>query len=253
MKIIITILFFLISSFYGIAEPISRGKYSDMSDDYSGPSNLIIGLGIIILVIIVIPFLSLFIVAFWKKNHEKILKILGIIVILTIVLFIGVFSDNETRPNRESIQQSFTPTFQENIPSEINQSQQEDNITPIEYFETETYLEECEECGGEGGINCPHCHGRGMIFEKCESCESTGYIKYNGCLQCILNGDNPPSPNCPSCNGTGSAYGRCEACKGMGEKIRFCEYCDAYTHHIVCPSCNGQGFISKTREVRYYQ
>lgn len=77
------------------------------------------------------------------------------------------------------------------------------------------YVKECEECSGNGEIDCALCD-RGEI--ECEECSGGGEI------------------SCPECDGDGSTV------NGNGE-LEDCEECDG-TGNISCPDCSGDGSYS---------
>lgn len=79
----------------------------------------------------------------------------------------------------------------------------------------------CENCSGEGVIECPTCKGSGELVKSidCKNCGSPGKIYKN---QDII--------DCPYCDdGKIVETTICNVCHGSGQ--------------IKCPVCNGKGII----------
>lgn len=79
----------------------------------------------------------------------------------------------------------------------------------------------CENCSGEGVIECPTCKGSGELVKSidCKNCGSSGKIYKN---QDII--------DCPYCDdGKIVETTICNVCHGSGQ--------------IKCPVCNGKGII----------
>lgn len=68
---------------------------------------------------------------------------------------------------------------------------------------------DCSYCRGVGvkfydrKKTCPECDGKGNTFEKCSSCQGTGYLTRIKCSVCNGDGKMWTVRNCPACNGTG--------------------------------------------------
>jgi hypothetical protein len=103
------------------------------------------------------------------------------------------------------------------------------------------YVKECDECGGDGEIDCALCD-RGEI--QCEECNGEGQIM------------------CPECDGDGRQMGDgewedCEECDGKGEIT--CTDCDGDGTYSCdscnngkeeCYQCSGNGEV-ETNELKY--
>jgi len=90
------------------------------------------------------------------------------------------------------------------------------------------FIEDCENCGGEGDVECANCEGSGKI--DCSECEGDGEYDCSECdgLGLDINGE--------SCNVCNNGRIDCGACDGSGDIE--CNYCDAYGRY-PCDSCNG--------------
>lgn len=103
------------------------------------------------------------------------------------------------------------------------------------------YVKECDECGGDGAIDCALCD-RGEI--TCEECDGLGQV------------------SCPECDGDGRQMGDegwvdCEECDGSeeiscpecgGDGVFSCDSCDRGKEE--CYECNGNGEV-ETNELKY--
>ena len=113
--------------------------------------------------------------------------------------------------------------------------------------------EMCEECYGDGFIQCATCSGKG--FELCYDCDGNGK-----CSECHGDGVRLDWKTCTNCDGDGffiNPYNwdnvvTCSVCHGLGEWT-FEESCDDWRHDDSdgdgkCDSCNGSG-INSPKEV----
>lgn len=80
-----------------------------------------------------------------------------------------------------------------------------------------THIETCDECDGQGVVECPECN-RGFI--RCQTCDGDGvYTELNGqpvdCDDCGGDGE----VDCPTCGRNGLPKGEvlCDKCEGLGE------------------------------------
>jgi DnaJ-class molecular chaperone len=77
----------------------------------------------------------------------------------------------------------------------------------------------CENCNGEGVIECPECKGSGEIVKStdCKTCGGSGKIYRNhtilDCLDCN-DGKIVETRTCEACNGIG--WIKCPLCDGKG-------------------------------------
>jgi hypothetical protein len=103
------------------------------------------------------------------------------------------------------------------------------------------YVKECDECSGEGSIDCALCDG-GEI--TCEECNGEGQVI---CPECDGDGREMGDgewEDCEGCDGTGEIS--CPDCRGHGTNT--CDSCDRGKEE--CWGCDGNGEI-KTNELKY--
>jgi hypothetical protein len=103
------------------------------------------------------------------------------------------------------------------------------------------YVKECDDCSGEGQIDCPLCD-RGEI--QCDECDGNGEVS---CPECDGDGRQMGDgewEDCEECDGTGNIS--CSDCGGEG--YLSCDNCDNGKNE--CWDCNGHGEIG-TNEVKY--
>ena len=92
-----------------------------------------------------------------------------------------------------------------------------ENITLVSYFYTnyEAVDVECDECDGDGSLECYNCE-KGKV--DCADCDGTGEI------------DGEP---CSTCQGGETV--ECEICDGQGD--------------VVCEECGGSGMVDSDEEI----
>ena len=103
------------------------------------------------------------------------------------------------------------------------------------------YVKECDDCSGEGQIDCPLCD-RGEI--QCDECDGNGEVS---CPECDGDGRQMGDgewEDCEECDGTGNIS--CSDCGGEG--YLSCDNCDNGKNE--CWDCNGHGEIG-TNELKY--
>lgn len=140
-RLLILFSLFLGFSISTFADPTARGRYSDISDNYSGPSTFILILAGVILLILIVGFLAVYISSIWKKYENNIFNIIGfgVIIIITII-FLNVGDSNHTSI---SSQNSYTNY------SNYNENQPNDNSFSI----NDTYVNNFEKEGEVTNIN----------------------------------------------------------------------------------------------------
>jgi len=104
----------------------------------------------------------------------------------------------------------------------------------------------CDNCGGDGTIECPECNGTGNITAECPECYGSGMMECPTCR-----GEQTVFDTCRHCNGTGKdpdgqldIFGEvadCPICKGEGKVEQDCPDCS--TGKVICNVCGGDGFI----------
>lgn len=121
----------------------------------------------------------------------------------------------------------------------------------------------CQNCGGDGLMNCPSCHGDGeqpdvpnpiVVDLPLKMPEHIDTPVLMTCDKCNGTGRNPdtsfPDP-CPTCKGRGQAFGAirekftepsgpCPLCDGSGQE-RFEVMGESTPQREPCPRCNGTG------------
>lgn len=86
-------------------------------------------------------------------------------------------------------------------------------------YNGDNFVEECENCDGNGYVDCDYCGGRGDY--QCDECEGSGEL------------------TCKVCDGSGEIEGeRCDECDGRG--VTSCDYCEGDGRQS-CNDCNGNG------------
>jgi hypothetical protein len=103
------------------------------------------------------------------------------------------------------------------------------------------YVKECDDCSGEGQIDCPLCD-RGEV--TCERCDSNGEVT---CEECDGDGRQMGDgewEDCESCDGTGNE--KCPDCGGEG--YLSCDNCDNGKNE--CWDCGGHGDV-ETSQLKY--
>jgi len=93
----------------------------------------------------------------------------------------------------------------------------------------------CDKCLGARYLVCPHCGGTGKKTYECETCQGKKIIT---CEACGGSG-RIEGQKCGECNGKGRIT--CPTCKGKGVVVLDCNRCNAKTHMVICPRCNGTG------------
>lgn len=87
--------------------------------------------------------------------------------------------------------------------------------------------ESCDNCDGNGRLDCEECNGTGEM--ECNSCDGKGEIDGEKCEDCNGKG----KIDCDNCGGDGDI--RCDVCRGSGD--RECSRCDGNCY-IDCPQCS---------------
>ena len=113
-RLLILFSIFLGSAISILADPMARGRSSDISDNYSGPSTFILILCGVFLLILIVGLLSVYISSIWKKYKNNIFNILGfgVIIIITIV-FLNVGNGIQTSSSTQKSSDNFS-NFNEN-------------------------------------------------------------------------------------------------------------------------------------------
>lgn len=242
-----------------LADPADHGRYSDLDDDYT-PSTFSIVIPLLILIGLAGIFLFFWLKDVWSKNKDSIQSVLGFIAIIAAVAFVGkCASENKQHSNGNSQHQYIQQPAQNSQINSIQHKNQTPAHTPQLKYRTEYYEERCELCYGSGHVSCDRCNGRGYIEYNCPECNGSGYrtvtkynVEYNDPLD-FLSGVKSRTPyteevpcfNCHVSGRTRSACPKCGVDNSYGSNL--------YSSTITCPSCKGQGILTKSRQVPYYE
>lgn len=247
------------------ADPSDYGRpWDDPNYHSSGFSKILIPIGIIILIIFVIGWLS--------SNKEIVGRILknGFYLLCGGALLFGLIIlpllDHNEKSSNDSHNTNYPPI--NNSPSSpsiksnnTNQYQNKpvETYKPTLKYRTVEYLENCNKCYGKGEIICQKCNGSGWIRKTCTRCNGKGSWD-SFCSSCLGKGyeDNyitGGKSECFLCHGTGKGKQNCSYCLGGGTESEICDiYASMYnqTHYQTCNNCNGYGSIKRTRQESYY-
>lgn len=258
IRIFVCVLLVFLPFFTALADPADHGRYSDLDDDYT-PSKFSIILPLLILIGLVGFFLFFWLKDVWSKNKESIQSVFGFIAIIAVIAFIGKCSSENNHNSQRNSQHQYIPPTQSSSTNTYQQPKQAPAYTPQLKYRTEYYEERCERCYGSGHIACDRCNGRGYVENTCSECNGYGYtvvtkynVEYNDPLD-FLSGVKSKTPytekmHCFHCQGSGKIRSSCPKCgadNSYGQSI--------FSSTIVCPSCNGQGIVKRSRQVPYYE
>jgi len=114
----------------------------------------------------------------------------------------------------------------------------------------ENYMKTCDNCGGDGDIECGECYGSGQV--DCHNCDGVGKVDCDDCGGTgELEDDDAESEEevyhtCSFCAGTGQV--ECDACDG--DKVESCGECRGNGRES-CDYCDGTGEV-ESEELVYY-
>lgn len=252
---------FFISASYVFAGYSSHGRPWDADDNYDSSRGLWFVLFIIAVGIIV--FLGAVAKHTWDNHKDSIKDGLGIVAFLgvCVLLFLGGKTCSEQHPkdngNAVNVNHIQDKIQQTSMPQHNNGNyiyQETPKHQPVLKYRTEEYYETCMDCRGSGVVACRYCNGSGWIKSTCSFCNGTGGRHRVRCTSCILNEQSvSPSSYCIECGNTGYVETYCQRCDGSGYESSMCTHCDIYNHQMRCTSCNGNGRVSRTRQVPYYE
>lgn len=247
---------------YVFADVYDHGRPWDVDDNYD--NNRGIWFVLFIIVIGVIAFIGTAVKHTWDNHKDSIKEGLGIVALfgVFILLFLGGKACSEQYPkdngndiNVNQIQEKFLQTSQ---PQHIKDNyiyQEPSKDHPVLKYRSEEYYETCMDCQGTGIVSCYYCNGSGWLRSTCSFCDGTGGRHRVRCISCILNEQSvsPSSSNCIECGNTGYVDTYCIRCNGSGYESSMCTHCDINKHQMRCNTCNGNGRMTRTRQVPYYE